>query len=84
MTKNRPIKTLINMANELYEDESLRKQNINAVIAKWLEVFSPLELASLWLRTCIMTEKNPFGANYDDEVYEALNVLGYWNTESEE
>lgn len=63
-------KQLIQMANELYNNES--------PVSQWVETFKPLELAKLWHETCVITKDNPFGAGYDDEVYEVLNILGYF------
>lgn len=62
---------LIKQANSLY--------NKDASIKEWLDVFQPIELAKLWHETCVMTEVNPDGAFYDDEVYNALNSIGYFN-----
>lgn len=45
----------------------------------WLEVFTKEELVELWDKDCAITENNPFGAGYDDEVYEALKLLNYFN-----
>lgn len=62
-------------AQKLYESD--------APMHKWLEAFTPLELAKLWYDLCVYQQ----GKNgqmiapqaYDDEVYEALNHLGYWD-----
>lgn len=65
------LQTLIKEANSLYNKE--------ASIEKWLETFQPIELAKLWHETCQITKVNPDGAFYDDEVYNALNSIGYFN-----
>lgn len=66
----RNLKQLIDKANSLYDKR--------VSVEKWVEAFEPLELAKLWHETCQFTKDNPFGAGYDDEVYEALNKLGYF------
>ena len=38
---------------------------------KWFETLSDEELAVLWSE-CIITEYNPLGAAWDDEVYDAI------------
>jgi len=69
----RNLDELIAKANELYDSEA--ELNI------WIEEFEDLELAKLWHETCVMSKANPFGAGYDDEVYEALKWRGYFNKE---
>lgn len=69
--KLRNTQQLTDAANRLYE--------LEADITTWLKTFQPLELAKLWYETCQFTKANPFGAGYDDEVYEALRIIGYWD-----
>lgn len=64
------LEELKKLANNLYE--------IGAKVEVWLQTFEPVELAKLWHETCQITKSNPFGAGYDDEVYNALNSLGYF------
>ena len=49
----------------------------------FLEQFEPLQLAKLWHTYCVYsTDENGKlvgGASYDDEVYDALDLLGYWD-----
>ncbi len=66
------IKELRTVADNLY-DSGLDSQS------HWLEAFTPVELAKLWHETCQITKANPFGACYDDEVFNALNSLGYYD-----
>ena len=66
----RNLKQLIATANKLYDKR--------VSVEEWIEAFEALELAKLWHKTCQFTKDNPFGAGYDDEVYEALNKLGYF------
>ena len=44
----------------------------------WAREFTLVELSRLWHEYCVLTPQNPLGAPYDDEVYEALGILGYW------
>jgi hypothetical protein len=57
-------------AQKLYDDR--------ANTAEWVEAFELRELAILWEFTCTMTPENPFGASYDDEVFDALDQLSYF------
>lgn len=63
------------IANSLYD------QHLGGQI--WLDTFSPLELAKLWYEYCVYsTDENGKTVSpqaYDDEVYDALAVLGYWD-----
>lgn len=49
-----------------------------ATVDYWLTEFKPLELAKLWHEYCVYNEDGQ-AASYDDEVYDALDVIGYWN-----
>jgi hypothetical protein len=64
------IQPLVNRANKLYEAE--------AGTDEWLKNFTLRELAILWEFTCTVTPENPYGACYDDEVFEALDTLNYF------
>lgn len=68
----RTLEELKTKANELYDKLQY------GTVEQWKAEFTPLELAKLWHETCQFTKANPFGAGYDDEVYEALNSLGYF------
>ena len=63
-------KQLITKAKKLYKQ--------NAYIEEWMTQFEPLELAWLWHNTCQITKDNPFGAEFDDEVYACLDKLNYF------
>lgn len=76
----RNLQQLTDKANELYnkQTDELYNLSMDESIQEWINEFKPLELAKLWHETCVFTKANPFGAGYDDEVYEALNRLGYF------
>jgi hypothetical protein len=64
------IEPLINKANKFYENEASN--------AEWIKNLTIRELAILWEFTCTVTPENPYGACYDDEVFEALDTLNYF------
>lgn len=64
------IQPLVDRANKLYE----AKANAD----EWISNLSFRELAILWEFTCTVTPENPYGACYDDEVFEALDTLNYF------
>ena len=49
---------------------------------EWLDTFTPLQLAKLWHTSCVYRQDQDQLISpeaYDDEVYDALNILGYWD-----
>lgn len=44
----------------------------------FVDNFTLEELVTLWYLKCLYTETND-GSSYDDEVYDALYRLGYWD-----
>lgn len=48
-------------------------------IQTWIESFKLKDLACLWYLKCVMTENNMFGVCYDDEIYNALNRLKFFD-----
>lgn len=70
-TNMRSLKELIQVANHLYNADASREE--------WLQKLQPVELAKLWNETCQITKSNPFGASYDDEIYNALSTLNYFD-----
>lgn len=67
------------IAQKLYDGE--------APTYKWLEAFTPMELVKLWYDLCIYRPAKDgklIGPEaYDDEVYNALDYLGYWDIKTE-
>lgn len=69
----RSLTTMNAIANRLYQEQSPNG---------FLETFTPLELCKLWYEFCVLKQIDGElvgGANYDDEVYDALNAHGYWD-----
>lgn len=74
----RTLEELDAKAYALY-DKSVEDRTINAGKA-FFEEFTLRELANLWEFKCVYTKENTWGVAYDDEVYEALDAYGYFNS----
>ena len=68
------IEQVKNKANQLYRQE--------VPTEVWISTFTPLQLAKLWHTSCIYRQDKDQLISpeaYDDEVYDALDLLGYWD-----
>lgn len=59
--------------------QALALYDKEATEADYRAEFTPLQLCKLWHEYCVLTPENTTGAPYDDEVYDALDTLGYFD-----
>lgn len=65
-----PLEKLEARANILYDREESTET--------WIANFTPRELVHLWYYYCTYTPFNDTPSAFDDEVYNALYRIGYW------
>jgi hypothetical protein len=58
---------------------ALRLHDAKATARIFTEEFTLIELIHLWFDYCMINSDNPDGQCYDDEIYDALEMKGYFN-----
>lgn len=53
-------------------DKAYSLYSNRADIDEWLKGFNLAELILLWNNFCQITDTRPYGASYDDEVYDSI------------
>lgn len=71
--KTLTIEVLQEIAERLYDGNLNMRLGINQAVTVWLTAFTRKELISLWEKCC-----DNLDLPYDDEVYNALNSIGYF------